>query len=146
MAACEEQQQEDAAPRLPLYRRADVKLHNDTASGTWIILHDNVYDVSSFLDQHPGGEEVLLEQAGGDGTESFEDVGHSRDARELLPQYLVGHLHPDERKNTETKDIFITTTGGLKAGSWTNWLVPVVSIFVILVMYHFYLADPGKDL
>lgn len=34
----------------------------------------------SFL-QHPGGEEVLIEQAGRDATEAFEDVGHSTDAR-----------------------------------------------------------------
>lgn len=44
--------------------------------------------------QHPGGEEVLLEQAGRDATESFEDVGHSVDAREMLKQYLIGEVHP----------------------------------------------------
>ena len=43
--------------------------------------------------QHPGGEEVLLEQAGTDATESFEDVGHSTDAREMLEQYFIGELH-----------------------------------------------------
>lgn len=32
-------------------------------------------------DQHPGGEEVLIEQAGREATEAFEDVGHSSDAR-----------------------------------------------------------------
>lgn len=46
-----------------------------------------------FCVQHPGGEEVLLEQAGADATESFEDVGHSTDAREMLEQYLIGELH-----------------------------------------------------
>lgn len=35
----------------------------------------------------------MLEQAGGDATESFEDVGHSTDAREMLQQYLVGEVH-----------------------------------------------------
>lgn len=35
----------------------------------------------------------MLEQAGGDATESFEDVGHSTDAREMLEQYLIGELH-----------------------------------------------------
>lgn len=44
--------------------------------------------------QHPGGEEVLLEQAGGDATESFEDVGHSTDAKEMLKQYFIGEVHP----------------------------------------------------
>lgn len=35
----------------------------------------------------------MLEQAGADATESFEDVGHSTDAREMLEQYLIGELH-----------------------------------------------------
>lgn len=48
----------------------------------------------SLLFQHPGGEEVLLEQAGRDATESFEDVGHSTDAREMLKQYYIGEIHP----------------------------------------------------
>lgn len=42
--------------------------------------------------QHPGGEEVLLEQAGNDGTEAFEDVGHSTDARELMKKYKIGDV------------------------------------------------------
>ena len=29
---------------------------------------------------------------GGDGTESFEDVGHSSDAREIQEKYLIGEL------------------------------------------------------
>ncbi|XP_069777184.1 cytochrome b5 isoform X2 [Narcine bancroftii] len=47
--------------------------------------------------EHPGGEEVLKEQAGDDATEAFEDVGHSTDAREMTKQYLIGELHPDDR-------------------------------------------------
>lgn len=42
--------------------------------------------------QHPGGEEVLLDQAGKDGSEAFEDVGHSTDARQLMEKYKVGEL------------------------------------------------------
>ena len=33
-----------------------------------------------------------MEQAGKDSTESFEDVGHSTDARELMKDYLIGSL------------------------------------------------------
>lgn len=47
-----------------------------------------------FVCQHPGGEEVLREQAGGDATESFEDVGHSTDAREMASDMVIGELHP----------------------------------------------------
>ena len=42
--------------------------------------------------QHPGGEEILIENAGDDATEAFEDVGHSSDAREMLKDYLIGEL------------------------------------------------------
>lgn len=45
-----------------------------------------------FSFQHPGGEEVLLEQAGKDATEQFEDVGHSSDAREMMTKYKIGEL------------------------------------------------------
>ena len=41
---------------------------------------------------HSGGEEVLLDVAGQDATEAFEDVGHSDEARETLEQLKVGVL------------------------------------------------------
>ncbi|KAG8783673.1 hypothetical protein FRC19_003406 [Serendipita sp. 401] len=56
----------------------------------WILLHGKVYDVAKFLDEHPGGEEVIFAEAGKDATESFEDVGHSDDARAMLTEMLVG--------------------------------------------------------
>uniref|UniRef100_A0A4W4FYW2 Cytochrome b5 heme-binding domain-containing protein n=1 Tax=Electrophorus electricus TaxID=8005 RepID=A0A4W4FYW2_ELEEL len=74
------------------YTLEEVQTHN-MSKDAWLIIHEKVYDITSFLEEHPGGEEVLLEQAGGDGTESFEDVGHSTDAREMLQQYCIGELH-----------------------------------------------------
>jgi cytochrome b involved in lipid metabolism len=41
---------------------------------------------------HSGGEEVLLDVAGQDATEAFEDVGHSDEAREILTGLLIGKL------------------------------------------------------
>lgn len=54
--------------------------------------------MTKFLDEHPGGCEVLLEQAGSDGTEAFEDVGHSTDARHMKDEYLIGEVVASERK------------------------------------------------
>lgn len=49
---------------------------------------------SCFADDgaNSGGEEVLLDVAGQDATEAFEDVGHSDEARESLKPMLVGSL------------------------------------------------------
>ncbi|KAL7747114.1 hypothetical protein RI367_007472 [Sorochytrium milnesiophthora] len=70
---------------------AEVAQHSQR-DDIYMIIHGKVYNVTSFLDEHPGGEEVLLESAGADGTEGFEDVGHSDDARELLQKYYVADL------------------------------------------------------
>ncbi|CAM9291692.1 unnamed protein product, partial [Chrysoparadoxa australica] len=51
-----------------------------------------VYDITKYLDDHPGGAEVLLEVAGQDATDMFEDIGHSQDARETMKKYEVGVL------------------------------------------------------
>ncbi|XP_028037161.1 cytochrome b5-like [Bombyx mandarina] len=74
----------------------EVKKHKDEKS-VWIIIHNDVYDVTKFLEEHPGGADSLLEVAGKDGTQAFEDVGHSDDARELLKKYKIGTLPPGER-------------------------------------------------
>lgn len=41
---------------------------------------------------------MLLEQAGKEATEAFEDVGHSTDARDLMKKYKIGELIESERK------------------------------------------------
>ncbi|KAJ4726724.1 Cytochrome b5, partial [Melia azedarach] len=53
-----------------------------------------VYDVTSFMDDHPGGDEVLISATGKDATNDFEDVGHSDAAREMLEQYYIGEIDP----------------------------------------------------
>ena len=41
----------------------------------------NITYKKMFSIQHPGGEESLLDVAGQDGSQGFDDVGHSDDAR-----------------------------------------------------------------
>ncbi|KAJ2150987.1 hypothetical protein GGH15_006381, partial [Coemansia sp. RSA 562] len=73
------------------FTAAEIAKHN-TREDVWILIHDKVYDVTKFLDEHPGGEEVILENAGKDSTSDFEDIGHSEDARDMLSQYYIGDL------------------------------------------------------
>lgn len=70
---------------------SDVSEHT-TKKDLYMVIHDKVYDCTSFVDEHPGGEEVLLDVGGQDSTEAFEDVGHSDEAREILEGLLVGTL------------------------------------------------------
>jgi cytochrome b involved in lipid metabolism len=49
-----------------------------------------VYDITKYLDDHPGGAEVMLDVAGQNADEFFEDIGHSKEARSELEKYLIG--------------------------------------------------------
>ncbi|KAJ8720006.1 hypothetical protein PYW07_012049 [Mythimna separata] len=74
-----------------IFTADEVKKHNSRRN-LWIVIRNDVYDVSSFLAEHPGGEDPLLEAAGQDATIAFDDVGHSADARAMLSKYKVGSL------------------------------------------------------
>ncbi|KAM0196143.1 hypothetical protein ACHAPI_006170 [Fusarium lateritium] len=69
----------------------DVKSHN-TEEDCYIAINGKVYNVTSFLDEHPGGAEFLLEVAGEDATEAYKDAGHSDEAHEILPELEIGTL------------------------------------------------------
>ncbi|WPK25227.1 hypothetical protein PUMCH_002533 [Australozyma saopauloensis] len=73
------------------YTMDEVSKHN-TADDLWIVYNGQVYDVTKYLDEHPGGEEVILDCAGTDATEAFNDIGHSDDAHDILKGLLLGKL------------------------------------------------------
>ncbi|KAL7503327.1 hypothetical protein ACHAXN_001129 [Cyclotella atomus] len=52
-------------------------------------LHGHVFDISNFVEQHPGSTETLLLQAGRDATVFFETMGHSLGARRLALSMCV---------------------------------------------------------
>nr|CAD7406215.1 unnamed protein product [Timema cristinae] len=105
-----------------LYKRDEVAKENNGET-TLMIIHNSVYNVTAYLKEHPGGEEVLLEQGGKDATEAFEDVGHSLDARELMDNYKVGELVPEDHlKKLSKKESWhldgCVLKGNLPAFAW----------------------------
>ncbi|OAL38637.1 hypothetical protein AYO20_01843 [Fonsecaea nubica] len=58
----------------------------------YMIYGDQVFDVTRFVEEHPGGEEVIMDCAGKDGTEAFDEVGHSNEAHDQLRELLIGSL------------------------------------------------------
>ncbi|XP_058124257.1 cytochrome b5 [Anopheles ziemanni] len=86
---------------LKEYTLAEVAMHNGKGgTPTWIVIRDNVYDVTSYMEDHPGGSELITEWAGKDGTKDFDDFGHSSDAMRILRTLQVGVLvQCDQAKN-----------------------------------------------
>ncbi|KAJ3016844.1 fatty acid alpha-hydroxylase, partial [Thoreauomyces humboldtii] len=79
---------------LPVLSPAEVARHN-TAKSLWLSVQNKVYDVSQFMFDHPGGEELLLQFGGQDVTSVMKDPTehtHSESAYEMLEDYCVGIL------------------------------------------------------
>ena len=62
----------------------------------WFAIHNKVYNVTSFLGDHPGGAEPLKHNSGTDASKAFDEVGHTHDAKERLRKFYVGDLHPKD--------------------------------------------------
>lgn len=94
-----------------------------------------VYDITEYVRDHPGGADVLIDVAGQDATEAYDDVGHSEDADEIMKTYLIGIVKdaPEivrkaavrviqpttqpaiEEKSMSTFSKVVTTTGSIAA-------------------------------
>lgn len=78
-----------------LYTPEEVAAHNtweDDDKSVWVVYGEYVYDVTKFIEDHPGGEEVVLDCAGDDMTVAFDNMGHSENAKKILEEYLIGKL------------------------------------------------------
>ena len=53
-------------------------------------------DITPFLNEHPGGPDVVVAVSGRDCTQEFEDVGHTDSARRLGDKYIIGCLEGSE--------------------------------------------------
>ncbi|KAG8905496.1 fatty acid alpha-hydroxylase [Tulasnella sp. 403] len=81
-------------PRVRILTLEDVEKHNSEGS-CWITRKGKVYDVTGFLKDHPGGEDLILQHAGKDVEEAMADASehdHSDSAYEMLESYLIGRL------------------------------------------------------
>ena len=86
------------------YEMREIEEHN-TLYSCWIVLKHKVYDITPFYERHPGGEDVILDAAGMDATEVFEDVGHSADAHQLLDKYCIGEVMGGKREASGRTDL-----------------------------------------
>nr|ACG31263.1 cytochrome b5 isoform 2 [Zea mays] len=88
-----------------LFFASEVTLHA-SRKDCWVVIGGKVYDVTKFLEDHPGGEDVLLHaSASGDATEAFEEVGHSTSAVSMMDSYLIrsikDYVRPSASKATD---------------------------------------------
>lgn len=114
----------NSSPTMPLevpsktFTRAEVAKHN-TEDSTWFIIDAVVYDVSEFLDAHPGGEAVLRQVAGKDATVDFYNL-HRHEVLTKYADLAVGTIAG------ESQSIITPQLGDLSPVPYAEplWLTP----------------------
>lgn len=75
----------------------EVATHKTADSGMYIIIDDGVYDITNFLEEHPGGERILKRVAGKDATKQFWKY-HSEDIMKKYAEKLKIGMVKDKAK------------------------------------------------
>lgn len=82
---------------LPTFTREEVRAHASKSTGIWVTYGTAVYDVTKFVDNHPGGKRILL--AAGKAIDPFWDMYRqhlTRPVRGVLEEYRIGDLDPKD--------------------------------------------------
>lgn len=69
---------------LRTFNEEEIEKHN-SADDCWVVVDGEVYDVTKFLDEHPGGKKILLKEAGKDASKVFHKF---HDAAAVLRKYV----------------------------------------------------------
>lgn len=76
---------------------ATVAAHN-TPSDCWLVINNNIYNISDYIETHPAGEKNITDYCGKEATAAFETrptgsgTPHSDLARQMLAKYYIGDL------------------------------------------------------
>mmetsp|Transcript_20183 Transcript_20183/g.29754 ORF Transcript_20183/g.29754 Transcript_20183/m.29754 type:complete len:133 (+) Transcript_20183:178-576(+) len=117
----------------------EVAKHNKQ-DDCWLVIGNDktggpkVYDVTTYLDDHPGGAEVLLDVGGQDADEFFEDIGHSKDARDELAKHQVGMLKLDAAEVQRRADA--AKAAADKGAGGMNFMVVFMVLLAIFAAYY----------
>ncbi|ODM23030.1 hypothetical protein SI65_00619 [Aspergillus cristatus] len=90
-------------PATRLISTQEVARHN-TPGDCWVVIDDQIWDVTFFSPHHPGGTDVIVRYAGQDATTAYNEV-HSPSVitKSLSPAQLIGKLDPSSI-NDDWKD------------------------------------------
>lgn len=124
----------DGAATIKEYSLDECLKHN-TEDSCWLIIDGKVYDVTPFLDEHPGGYDIIITNTGKDATEDFEEIGHSNAAKEMLDKYLIGDFEGGAAAAAKLNKVQLQRANPSSGGSSpsSGLLKALLPLLVILV-------------
>jgi len=86
----EQEEEEESVDGERMVKFEELASHNEP-DDCWVAIHDQVYDLTAFADEHPAGSGSIHVLAGTDGTEAF-DAAHSIGILEDFDEDKIGVL------------------------------------------------------
>eukprot|EP00808_Paulinella_micropora_P028692 g837.t1 len=77
-----------APGEIRTWTKAEIAKHN-SPDDLWIIVDGKVFDVTGFVEDHPGGQ-AIANHAGKDNTKAFHGPQHPERAYSVLEDYFLG--------------------------------------------------------
>ncbi|CAJ1031523.1 Cytochrome b5-like Heme/Steroid binding domain/Oxidoreductase NAD-binding domain containing protein, putative [Leishmania shawi] len=113
---------------------------------TLVVIHDKVYDVTTFLPFHPGGSSALRSNNGKDVTEAFFSM-HSATAAEKLPAFLIGELAAPENASAAAEETSTATLvpAHVRMADITRALSVDPMRIILLLFGYAYDVTPMRD-
>ncbi|OQE42191.1 hypothetical protein PENCOP_c004G07064 [Penicillium coprophilum] len=71
---------------------AEVASHKTADEGLYIIIDNNVFDVTKFADEHPGGAKILKRVAGKDASKQFWKYHNESVLKKYSPKLKIGEV------------------------------------------------------
>lgn len=87
-------------PRKKVFRLGEVREHGADSDRPWVIKGNGVYDITDWIESHPGGTVIL--RAAGSGVEPYWDIfsiHKNQDVHDILEQYRIGDVDPRDLRN-----------------------------------------------
>ncbi len=102
---------------------SEITRHNKQLD-CWLLINDNVYDITSFFGSHPGGNAAMLSTCGTDATDAYMTKdpnaatttggkSHSSNARNMLKDYYLGTLNQSIGNISSSNNTNTTTVANI---------------------------------
>lgn len=95
--------------RVRIYALEDLEQHKSPQS-CWVAFKGKVYDVTAFVADHPGGDDLILNNAGTDVENIMKDKdshNHSESAYEMLEEYVIGRLGTEATSVSDGASLYL---------------------------------------
>ena len=88
----ESREEDDAGQKGPFTAEDVAKRNGKDGAEAWIIVEGKVYNITKYIDEHPGGIKAISVWAGKDASKPFRGPQHGAQVDDVIAIFYIGDL------------------------------------------------------